>query len=302
MAQRTMSEQRASVLVKPQSKVCPRCSQKKPLEDFYVNKKWEEQSGRDKWCKECFAQITTKDMLRQYFWENRRVWSDDLWNKAVEAAEEKLKNVAVYIKAPEARKKPMLEKTAIQIVPSLIGRYYRFIEGDDKNRSSYADAIINGELEIPDEEDPNERTYSEFFNGNFTKRELEYLNTYYKKLEEDFTFTDENIRDYAKKLAKQSLIADKAQDDFNNGRCAFDVVKDAIAEFDRLSKSGNFAACRKDKNAKRGLTSWAETTMFLETNGYCKKNYVRLELDDIDKCILNLRHTVEAIGLDENSG
>ena len=300
MPPRTESKPRPSVLVKPQSKKCGRCGQKKPLDEFYINKKWEEQNGRDLWCKECFSRIENKETLRQYFWDNRRVWSDQLWDVAIELAEEKLKNMGAYIKAVGQRKQMMLERAAIQIVPSMLGRYYRFIEGDDKNRSSYADAIINGELDIPDDENPNERSYSEFFNGNFTKRELEYLNSYYKKLEEDFTFSDENIRDYAKKLAKQSLIADKAQDDFNNGRCSFDVVKDAIAEFDRLSKSGNFAACRKDKNAKRGLTSWAETTMFLETNGYCLKKPVDLDTDSIDQCIMSLRHTIEAIGINDN--
>ena len=144
----------------------------------------------------------------------------------------------------------------------------------------------------------NTKKYSEFFNGYFNQRELEYLANYYDKLEEDFVLDNENIRDYAKKCARASLQADKAQDDYAAGRCSFADVKDALTQFDMLSKSANFAACKRKTGETSGLTCWAETTLYLETHGYCKENKIEWPQDDVDRVVASLSHTVRALGLD----
>ena len=292
------SKTRKSKLVKPPNKICPICKKRKDLSEFYSNPDWAEEQGKDKWCKECFSKLTTKENVKEYFWENRREWSDTIWNQAIRSAEKKLESNTIYQKSAEDRRHVLLERTAVQCVPLFMSPNYHFIILDkNKKHLSYSEAVATGEVQLEDG-DPNQKEYDEFFNGYFTKRELDYLQNYYNKLEEDFTFDNENLRDYAKKCARASLQADKAQDDYAAGRCSFADVKDALAQFDMLSKSANFAACKRKTGETSGLTSWAETTLYLETHGYCKETQVTWPQDDVDRIVADLKHTVKALGLD----
>lgn len=242
--------------------------------------------------------MQTKDNAKEYFWENRREWNEDCWNMAINMAEKRLANNAVYNNSNEARRKVLLDRTAIQCLGMAGSNYYKFMElQPGQEHISYAEAVVAGKIPV-DVNDPNIKEYSEFFNGYFNKRELDYLTNYYNKLEEDFSFDNENLRDYAKKCARASLQADKAQDDYAAGRCSFADVKDALSQFDMLSKSANFAACKRKSGETSGLTSWAETTMYLETHGYCKETKIEWPQDDVDRVINALQHTVKALGLD----
>lgn len=140
--------------------------------------------------------------------------------------------------------------------------------------------------------------YSEAFNGYFKPHELTYLESYYKSLEEDFDLDTENLRDYARKLAKASMQADKAQDDYAAGRCDFSVVKDALAQFDMLSKSANFAACKRKPGDTSGMSSWSELTFKLETSGHPCTRKIEWEKDDVDRTIAEFKYIIEALGLD----
>ena len=294
----TEAKTRKSKLVKPPSKICPICKQRKDLDAFYSNPEWAEEQGRDKWCKECFSKMTAKANVKEYFWENRREWNDGIWTQAEKLAERKLEKNAMYQKSAEDRRKILLERTTVQCIPNVLSPNYKFIIlASGKNYVSYNEAVATGQVDIEDD-DPNAKEYNDFFNGYFTKRELDYLQNYYDKLEEDFSFDNENLRDYAKKCARASLQADKAQDNYAAGRCSFADVKDALAQFDMLSKSANFAACKRKTGESSGLTSWAETTLYLETHGYCKENKVEWPEDVVDRVIGNLQHTVKSLGLD----
>ena len=279
-------------------KTCAICGQKRNITEFYTNPKWDEEKGVDKWCKDCVQKLTNKGDFRRYMWENRRKWNDDLWKQMMVVAERKLLNNPVYIKQTDERKRTMLERVAIQNCAGVLDRFYEFIEvPEGRIHKPFMDAVMAGEVDI-DDDDPGMKHYSEFFNGNFTNQELDYLTKYYNKLEEDFHLDNENLRDYAKKCARASLQADKAQDDYAQGRCSFADVKDALTQFDMLSKSANFAACKRKAGDTSGLTCWAETTLYLETHGYCKETAVEWPQDDVDRVIASLSHTVKALGLD----
>lgn len=279
-------------------KKCPICEQRKPLSDFYVNSLWTEEHCTDKWCKSCVQKLSSKADFRRYLWDNRREWSDEVWRAMSAAAEKRLQTNAVYLKQTDERRKAMVERMAIQQFPSFVSRF-KFIEvPEGKEHPPYDEAVLAGNAEV-EEDDPSIKEYSDFFNGNFTKQELAYLTKYYDKLEEDFVLDNENLRDYAKKCARASLQADKAQDDYAAGRCSFADVKDALTQFDMLSKSANFAACKRKAGETSGLTCWAETTLYLETHGYCKENKVEWPEDDVDRVIASLNHTVKALGLDQ---
>lgn len=65
-----------------------------------------------------------------------------------------------------------------------------------------------------------------------------------------------------------------------------------------LSKSSNFAACRRKPGDASGITCWAETALKLEQTGHTMQTKIEWPEDDVDKCISELRHIVAALGLD----
>jgi hypothetical protein len=117
-------------------------------------------------------------------------------------------------------------------------------------------------------------------------------------LESDFELNDISLRDNAKKLAKASLLVDKVQNDYMAGRCDFSVVKDAVAQYDLMMKTGNFAACKRKPGDKGGMGSWAELTMKLETTGHPCTRKIEWPKDDVDRTIEEFRYIVESLGLD----
>lgn len=286
--------------VAEKSKVCIRCQQAKPLTSFYANKGWKEQQGRDIWCRDCVSQCRTREMIREYFWDNNREWSDQVWAQARTKAERMAATNLTYQKSNDERRKAILDTITCQQIPTIMNSagLYKFVDNTAAGKySSFKEA--EGETsEFAEKEDPNEKFFSEKFNGWFTKAELAYLDDYYDGLDADFDLSDTNLRDIAKKLAKASLQADKAQDMFSAGRCDYSVVKDALSQFDLLSKSGNFAACKRKPGDNNGLGSWAEITYKLETTGHPCTRKIEWPKDDVDKTIDEFRYIVEALGLD----
>jgi len=284
---------------KPQKRKCPVCGMSKELKDFYQNKDWAEEDCHDRWCSDCFKSCKTKAEFKQYFWENNREWSEDIWQKAEEAARKKLEDTVQYKKGNETRRKTLLDKETVAVMPKLINHMYKYRpKKKSEENMSYEDAIDAG-LMPPDKEvnDPNAKEYSEFFNGYFTPREIEYLDNYYTNLKAE-EFEEESQRDYARKTAVASLNFDKTMNDYRAGRCGIDAVKDAGSIFDMLSKSGNFAACKRIKKSE-GTTSWSEISMYLVTNGHPYTRKIEWPKDDVDKTIDEFRYITQAIGLDQ---
>lgn len=290
------SKARKSKAAPKPSRICIKCGRTKELDGYYTNREWEEQLGKDIWCKECVGKCTNREEIKEYFWENHRDWDERIWQAAIKKAEKMLADNAMYQKSGEDRRKMILDRLAAQQVPMVSTPYYKYVDNSKSGCNTYAEAKAKGQ--VSNEADDNEKVYDEFFNGYFTKRDLVYLETYYKRLEEDFTFDNENLRDYAKKCARASLQADKAQDDYAAGRCSFADVKDALAQFDMLSKSANFAACKRKAGDNSGLTSYSELSYKLETTGHTMQRKVQWEEDDVDRVINHFRHLAAAMNFD----
>ena len=283
---------------KPQTKLCLHCGRVKQLSEYYQNRDWEEQLGKDVWCKDCVNRCTTKNEIREYFWENHREWNERIWEMSVKKAEALAANNITYQKTTDERRKLILDRLACQQIPTVMQTQYKYIDpSKDGKTISYAEAKANGQ--IVEEVDPNIKIYDKDFNGNFTPSQLVYLRNYYKHLDDDFDLDTENLRDYARKLSKASMQADKAQDDYAAGRCDFSVVKDALGQFDLLSKSAQFAACKRKPAESNDMNSWGEMVLYLETHGHPCVTPVKWEPDDVDLAISELGHIVRAIGLDE---
>ena len=295
----TMLESKATLktVSSATSRLCMKCGRVRKLaSEFYVNKDWKEQDGYDVWCKICVNRCANKDEIREYFWENNREWNEAIWASAEKKALKLLINNQTYKTSSEQRKAKLLQRATAQQVPNVMSLHYKFVDNSKSPSKNYQEALSNGEIEPTVNE--SDTVYSEFFNGYYTPKDLKYLENYYAKLEEDFTFDNESIRDYARKVCKASLQADKAQDDYATGRCQFSDVKDALMQFDMLSKSANFAACKRKPGDTSGLTSWSETTYKLETTGHTMQRKIEWPEDDVDRCMHSLEHIVSALGLD----
>jgi len=287
-----------------QTRLCFHCNQTRPLTQFYANRDWVDNNGKDKWCKQCLAKIRTKDEMRRYFWENNREWKENVWENALKQAETEAAKSTVYQKSNEDRRRIILEALACPIIPSLMQKTqnYKFEDHtQDVNTNSYDEAKEGGkivEFNPSNTKDKNLKVYNEFFNGEFKPAEIEYLEGYYNGLEQDFDLSDTSLRDNAKKLAKASLLVDKVQNDYMAGRCSLQDVKDAIAQYDLLMKTGNFAACKRKPGDKGGLGSWAEIAFHLESSGHPCTRKIEWPKDDVDRTIEEFAYIAESLGLD----
>jgi hypothetical protein len=113
----------------------------KPLTDYYVNKDWDEQLGKDVWCKDCVNRCTTKDEIREYFWENHREWNERIWDMAEKKAEALAANNITYQRTTEERRRLILERLTCQQVPVYMQTQYKYVNnGEDGKTISYAGA------------------------------------------------------------------------------------------------------------------------------------------------------------------
>lgn len=280
----------------PVTKICSRCNQARPVSEFYSNRDWVDQLGKDVWCKSCAGKCKTKDELREYFWENCREWNERLWENSQKKAELAANKNKVYQNTTEERRKVILDTLTCQNVLKSMQLNYKFVDHtNDIHTQTYQEAKENGQ--VIEEKDPNVKEYSEFFNGYFKPEELKYLEDYYNQLENDFELSDVNLRDTAKKLAKQSLICDKVQDKYAAGQATLADVRDAMQLFDLLSKSGNFSASKRKPGDKGGLGSWSEIAFYCETNGHPMQRKIEWPKDDVDKTIDEFRYLLEALDL-----
>lgn len=288
-----------------QTKLCLKCNHTKPLTQFYANRGWAEQNQKDIWCKSCVSKCMTKDQIREYFFENNREFTEDLWNNACKKAEQQCAKKTVYQKANDDRKQVLLEQVACSIVPSIMqmSQNYKFIDNtQDVHTNNYQEAKENGKVtDKGPTKDPNVKGYSHEFNGYFKPDELSYLKEFYEGLEKDFDLNDTSLKDNAKKLAKASLLVDKLQNDFMNGKCQFQDVKDAVAQYDLLMKTGNFAACKRKPEEKNEETSFAEITMYCETHGYPCTKQIEWPKDTVDQAIESLSYIVASLRGEEGA-
>lgn len=75
--------------------------------------------------------------------------------------------------------------------------------------------------------------------------------------------------------------------------------KEAQSIFDNLSKSANFAACRRRAGDSAGLGSLGQIVARIEQMGELQTPKVKFPPDDIDKILQDFLHVISAVGLDE---
>ena len=171
---------------------------------------------------------------------------------------------------------------------------YEYEENLRVNVSNSTRDMVTHEFSDPDDKPRYDTTWR----GWFTPTEIQMLEQIYSQYEQDFVLDNVNIQDYARKVTKASLNADIAEDKMRRGQITAKEYKEAQQIFDDLSKSSNFAACRRKPGENTGMGSLGDIILRLETDGFMNDNPYTFPDDDVDKVVNDFLHTVQAIGAD----
>lgn len=130
--------------------------------------------------------------------------------------------------------------------------------------------------------------YSDEWMGEYTQQDLDRLNEYYELLKSDYKIVTVNHRDYARKIAKASLMMDKAYEDVLKGvPGAEKVYANAKDIFDSLSKSAKFSEDKRSINDV-GISSFSKIVSMVENHNWIPE-FVPKDKDMYDELLDALR-------------
>lgn len=289
------------------TKICSECGQVLPLKDFYVNKQWEEQKGRDKWCTACAKrQCFTKEKQQRYLHENNRAFSPGLWQRCEKRVTTQLCADDRYVKASTEEKTRQMASAISQMYlrNCNMPAYYKYEEHDEcssvdeavRQEAQRIQRTIDTQPDLGDYDQEDEQSvYSMKFGGWFKKREIRWQEDYYARMAETFDLTDPNTHDYCVKNAVASLVVNNAADEYRRGKIQLKEYKDAMSVYDMTSKSANFAACKRKAEEKReDIGSLGELIALIEGPMAMEFQKVQFEPDDIDRVQADYRHAIRA--------
>lgn len=286
-----------------QKKICVRCNRALAFDKFYPNRDWTSQRYRDAWCKDC-AQDYCKDKetLKRYCFENNRQWHDRFWDTAIKKAQYSVNTDPEYTKpkASEKKKEEILNRAACRAFFSMMNliQFYYYIDNSANENYVVGNNITDEDQHPLQPVNGGSINYNKTWGGRFTDEDIEWLEDYYAKLKDDFVLDNVNAQDYARKVAKASLNANIAEDKMRRGVISQKEYKEAQEIFDDLSKSANFAACRRKPGEASGMGSLGEIILRLEVSGELNTNPYTFPPDDIDRIVADFDHTYRAIGAD----
>ena len=287
----------ARVSKKTPSKLCVKCNTIKPLESFAPNKLWASQQYRDAWCMECAKKhCVNEETVKEYCYFNNRAFKEAAWEAAKKKAQYSLANNKVWLNPmtpPEKKKQEEDLATARSFLGLKNVNYaYEYVE-NLRVTNQTEDVVVH---DLTDEKE--KPYYDKVWQGWFTKEQVEWMEDKYKQYEEDFVLDNVNMQDYTRKVIKASLNADLAEDRMRRGQGTASDYKEAQKIFDDLSKSSNFAACRRKPGESTGMGSLGEIIVKLETQGYLDENPYTFPDDDIDKIIQAYQYTLKSVGME----
>lgn len=284
------------------SKLCVRCNKVLPLGAFYTHRDWQSQACRDAWCKDCVEKFCVdQETLKQYCMQNNRRWSDSFWESSLKKAQYVLSTHPDYLNPKTSAKKrdEIMNKTTCRQFFSMMAmpNFYGYVEyvGDDGVYVEDFERRVKGEL--VDENPAEKAVYDKTWRGHYTPEQLEILNEEYASYEEDFVLDSASMRDYTRKVIKASLDADIASDKARRGEIPSRVEKEKHDMYDNLSKSANFAACRRKPGEAKGMGSLGEIIFNIEVKGLLNNRGYTGPKDLIDFAIDELDHRMVAAGL-----
>ena len=285
-------------------KCCPLCGRTLPLTEFYPNKKWAAQIHRDLWCMECaLRECKDEDGFKRYFHENNRKWNNLLFETAIRKAMKTVSTNREYVDpdVTQAKKNAILTRATASAFFSMmnLAQYYEYV---DMEIAEVAQATVVTSASNADSKDkeaePSKLEYSKRWVGYYTPEQLEILETRYDNYDRDFDLSDASMEDYALKAVKASFHADQVYDQMRRGEATVSDYKEATKIYDDLSKSSNFAACRRKPGDQQGMGSLGEIILNIESKGLLNCEKREWPQDSVDMVIQEYRHAIVAAGRD----
>lgn len=272
-------------------KQCTKCGKSKKIaKDFYMNRDHTSGNMTDNWCRECaVSYCVDKESLQIYCQENLRKFNEELWENVNSLAIQKFDKDEKYINTSTKEKQEMLIKRTIAgyFSQQSQSQYYYYLGGTFQEIKDADQMNVN----------PEEKVYSKKWRGHYTQQDLDYLEDYYAGLLRDFKIDNKNHEDYAMKASKSSLMADKAYEDWINGKGNEKAYRDAQTAFDTVCQSAKFSEKTRSYTDNNGMGSLGEITKRLEIDGFLQKK-IKFEKDDVDSIIEDFRWILASIGVD----
>lgn len=182
--------------------------------------------GYHPYCKECIKKITNIDDMQTVYDILQTLdtpFIQDVWKEAL-----------------------------ADIDGNYMDRYLELINNTYKTRyesARFKDSVFDATSDIERNEDGTEaKKWDDEWQGYYSKRELNYLNKYYNDLQNDFKIITTNHKDYARRIAQASLIMNDTYNvmrDNPDDKDAVSAYNTAVSNFDRLSKSAQFAESQR---------------------------------------------------------
>lgn len=188
----------------------------------------------------------------------------------------------------------MLGRATAQAFFSIMNltNFYKYVD----NCVTYPSTNPNS-ADIPSEAEERKRMeYSKKWHGYFTPEQIEILEETLEQYERDFDLSDVSLQDYAMKVTKASFHADQVYDLMRRGEATISEYKDAQRIFDDLSKSSNFAACKRKPGEQQGMGSLGEIILRIESTGKLNFEGDIWPQDSVDAAIAEYRHALVAAG------
>lgn len=289
-----------------EKKLCLKCDKILPLEKFYANSLWTEQNGRDSWCKDCVQSHCNDEVtLREYCFYNNRRYSPAHFEEAKVKAKYYLNSDKEYLnpRTTKRRREEMIDKEATRQFFAVMNlktyySYFANVRNDLPIPAFHADNQDGMKIPAPTEKEDDVLVYDSEWFGHYTKGDLRYLNDYYQKLTESFEINDPSRVDYARKMCRASLEADKAFNAYREGTGNRQDWEKALAVYDMLNKSAAFAASSKKKDVSivDSIDSLSELILAIEQTGALlpvEPDY--FPDDNVDKVYKQFLHTMKAI-------
>lgn len=283
-------------------KTCAKCGTEKRIEEFYTHKMYSKGICRDRWCKECARSMAVSEIgLRDYMMHNNRLFTQDLWNDAMNKAVVECNKLKDYLTASDEEKSVMLTAKAGNMALLLMNsaKHYRYVNYEDSDFQFDVETTAKNEQAMErNGQDPyyTDPVYSPEWNGSYTQYEIKKMDDYYDSIIKARGIEDSIGETYCRQFVKQSAIVDVLAEKYRKDPTKDNDAqyKNAISSLEALSQAAQLAPRYRKADATIGLGSLG---VFIKA---CEEGELLMEQpvfpkDQIDGIIENYMHVASAI-------
>ena len=142
----------------------------------------------DTWCKDCVhAFVKDKETMQEYCRHNNREFNDELWEKCEQLAISDLDTGKVSgFKSESARNNYITRRAITDYFKQMnMVRWYKYDGETSGEQIPFMSSPIE---EVQEWFDPDEEVYSDFWEGSYTRSELDRLNAMFKNTKTTLIF------------------------------------------------------------------------------------------------------------------